>query len=84
MINETIISVALLANFVTWYFSPLDTIREWITDKWVRVCFKYNQFWLVNAVKPLNLRQMPSILGWFNLYTKYYSSYLSINDSSIH
>ena len=38
MITETTISIALLANFITWYFTPLDVVREWITDKWVRLC----------------------------------------------
>ena len=53
MITETTISIALLSNFITWYFTPIDVVREWITDKWVRLCVKFNQFWLVNAVKPL-------------------------------
>lgn len=53
MITETTISISLLANFITWYFTPLDVVREWITDKWVRLCVRFNQFWLVNAVKPL-------------------------------
>ena len=53
MITETTISIALLANFITWYFTPIDVVREWITDKWVRLCVRFNQFWLVNAVKPL-------------------------------
>jgi len=69
MINETIISVALLANFLTWYFTPLDGIREWITDKWVRLCIKYNQYWLVNAVKPLTCAKC---LAWWGglIYTQ--------------
>ena len=53
MITETTVSISLIANFLTWYFTPLDGVREWITSKWVRLCIKYNQFWLVNAVKPL-------------------------------
>ena len=53
MITEITISIALIANFLMWYFTPLDKAREWITDKWVRLCIKYNQFWLVGAVKPL-------------------------------
>ena len=69
MINETIISVALLSNFVTWYFSPLDIIREWITDKWVRVCVKYNQFWLINAVKPLTCAKCLAFWGGL-IYTQ--------------
>lgn len=63
MINETIISVALLANFVTWYFTPLDTIREWITQKWIRLCIKYNQYWLINAVKPLTCAKCLAFWG---------------------
>jgi len=53
MITETTVSISLIANFLTWYFTPLDGARQWITDKWVRLCIKYNQFWLIGAVKPL-------------------------------
>ena len=53
MITETTVSISLIANFLTWYFTPLDGVRQWITDKWVRLCNKYNQFWLIGAVKPL-------------------------------
>ena len=63
MITEITISIALLANFITWYFTPLDRIREWITDKWVRVCVKYNQYWLVNAVKPLTCAKCLAFWG---------------------
>ena len=69
MITEKVITVALLANFLTWYFTPLDGIREWITDKWVRLCIKYNQYWLVNAVKPLTCAKC---LAWWGglIYTQ--------------
>ena len=63
MINETTISIALLANFITWYFTPLDVIREWITDKWVRLCVKLNQFWLINAIKPLTCAKCLAFWG---------------------
>jgi hypothetical protein len=51
MITETIISAALLANFITWYFSPLDTIREWIVDMYIRFCVKYNMFWATSGIQ---------------------------------
>lgn len=69
MITEKVITVALLANFLTWYFTPLDGIREWITDKWVKTCIKYNQFWLVNAVKPLTCAKCLAFWGGL-IYTQ--------------
>ena len=49
MITETLISIALLSNFVTWYFEPLTTIREYIVDIYIRFCIKYNMFWATKA-----------------------------------
>ena len=49
MITETLISIALLSNFITWYFEPLSTIREWIVDTYIRFCIKYNLFWATKA-----------------------------------
>ena len=49
MITETLISIALLSNFVTWYFEPLTTIREYIVDIYIRFCVKYNLFWATKA-----------------------------------
>jgi len=69
MINETIISVAVLANFFTWYFTPLDVIRRWITDKWVRLCIKYNIFWLVDIIKPLTCARCLAFWGGL-IYTQ--------------
>ena len=51
MINETIISIALLANFATWYFTPLEKIREWIVDRYIRICIRWNMFWATNAIQ---------------------------------
>lgn len=69
MINEKIITVALLANFLTWYFTPLEVVRKWITDKWVRLCIKINQFWLVGAVKPLTCAKCLAFWGGL-IYTQ--------------
>ena len=49
MITETLISIALLSNFVTWFFEPLTTIREYIVDTYIRFCVKYNLFWATKA-----------------------------------
>jgi len=49
MVTETLISIALLSNFITWYFEPLTTIREWIVDMYIRWCVKYNMFWATKA-----------------------------------
>ena len=32
---QTLISISLISVFVTGYYTPLNPIREWITDKWV-------------------------------------------------
>lgn len=52
MINETIISAALLANFITWYFVPFDNVRDYIVTKWVNFCLRtLKQPWMVNMVQ---------------------------------
>ena len=50
MINETIISAALLANFLTWYFAPLDKIRDYIVAKWVDITIRYRLYFLTQSV----------------------------------
>ena len=69
MITETIISIALLANFVTWYFEPLTTIREYIVDTYIRFCVKYNLFW---ATKASLLLTCPKCLAFWGtlIYTR--------------
>ena len=32
---EILISISLISVFVTGYYRPLDSIREWITSKWI-------------------------------------------------
>lgn len=32
---QTLISISLISVFVTGYYTPLNPIREWVTDKWV-------------------------------------------------
>ena len=49
MVTELLISIALLSNFVTWYFEPLTTFREYIVDMYIRWCIKYNLFWATKA-----------------------------------
>ena len=48
---ELIISGALLANFFTWYFAPLDGVREYIVSKWVNFFIKRNWFWGAQGIK---------------------------------
>ena len=69
MITETLISIALLSNFITWYFEPLTTIREWIVDTYIRFCVKYNLFW---ATKASLLLTCPKCLAFWGtlIYTQ--------------
>ena len=32
---QTLISISLISVFLTGYYTPLNPIREWITDKWI-------------------------------------------------
>lgn len=32
---QTLISISLISLFLTGYYTPLNPIREWITDKWI-------------------------------------------------
>jgi hypothetical protein len=47
---ELIISGALIANFITWYFQPLDSAREYIVEKWINFFVKRNMFWATRAI----------------------------------
>lgn len=49
MITETIISIALFSVFATGYYTPLNVITEWIVDKYIRICIRYNMFWATKA-----------------------------------
>lgn len=49
MITETIVSIALFSVFATGYYTPLNVITEWIVDKYIRICIKYNMFWATKA-----------------------------------
>ena len=51
MITETIISAALLANFLTWYFAPLDSIRDFIVTTWVDFTIRYKLYFMTQWVK---------------------------------
>ena len=48
---ELIISGAILANFFTWYFEPLDGVREYIVSKWVNFFIRRNMFWATKAIQ---------------------------------
>ncbi len=64
MINETIISAALLANFITWYFVPFDYAREYIVTKWVNFCLRtIKQPWMVNAVQIITCEKCLAFWG---------------------
>jgi hypothetical protein len=69
MITETTISIALLSNFITWYFTPFDVVREWIVDKWVRLCVRLNTLW---ATKAVNIITCPKCLAFWGglVYTQ--------------
>lgn len=47
---DLIISGALIANFFTWYFKPLDGVRDYIVTKWVNFFLKKNMFWATRAI----------------------------------
>ena len=47
MINETIMSIALFSVFATGYYTPLNVITNWITEKWIGFCIRKKQYLLV-------------------------------------
>ena len=61
---DLIISGALLANFFTWYFKPLDSVREYIVDKWVGFFIKREWFWAVPGIKILTC---PKCLAFWSI-----------------
>lgn len=61
---DLIISGALLANFFTWYFKPLDGVREYIVDKWVGFFVKREWFWAVPGIKILTC---PKCLAFWSI-----------------
>ncbi len=34
-ILQTLISISLVSIFLTGYYTPLNPVREWITEKWI-------------------------------------------------
>ena len=46
---EILISISLISVFVTGYYTPLNPIREWVTDKWVNF-FVRNRLYKVAEV----------------------------------
>jgi len=66
MVTELLISIVLLSNFITWYFEPLTTIREWIVDTYIRFCIKRNMFW---ATKASLLLTCPKCLAFWSTLT---------------
>jgi len=82
MITETIISAALLANFITWYFEPLDTIREYVIDKYLSFVLKRKWFWATPAIKiitcPKCLAFWGTLIYTFNLIDAILASMLAL------
>jgi len=50
MIDEIIISAALLANFITWFFVPFEPIREYIVTKWVDFTIRYKLYFMTQWI----------------------------------
>ena len=82
MITNDIISIALLANFFTWYFEPLTTVRDYIVDKYIRWCIKYNMFWATKATLLLTCSKCLAFWGTlaytFNLIDAIIASILAL------
>jgi hypothetical protein len=45
-----IITLALFSIFMTGWFTPFNKPREWITDKWIRMCIKLNLYFLMDVI----------------------------------
>tara|TARA_R110000782_G_scaffold5455_9_gene18806 strand:+ start:1780 stop:2088 length:309 start_codon:yes stop_codon:yes gene_type:complete len=78
IITTEFIELAVVANFITWYFTPFDQPRAWLTDKWVRLCVKWNQFWLVDIIKPLSCVKCFAFWGGL-IYTQSFISAIIIS-----
>lgn len=44
MLNETVISVALVSVFLTGYYQPINPAREWLTNKWIGFWAQYKMW----------------------------------------
>jgi len=40
-------SIALFSVFATGYYTPLNVITNWITEKWIGFCIRKKQYLLV-------------------------------------
>ena len=78
---EQIIILALFSVWMTGWFTPFNPIREWITEKWIRMCFKLRVPFLMDAIVVLSC---PKCFGfWFTLiYTQSGPLALSVSFSS--
>jgi hypothetical protein len=74
---EQIIILALFSVWMTGWFTPFNPIREWITEKWIRMCFKLRVPVLMDAIVVLSC---PKCFGfWFTLiYTQSFPLALSV------
>ena len=74
---EEIIILSLFSIWITGFFTPFNQPREWITDKWIRLCIRLNVPTLSNAIVLLSC---PKCFGfWFSwIYTQSFVVGLSV------
>jgi len=63
-----ILGLALFSVWMTGWFTPFNTPREWITDKWVRLCIKLNLHSLASLAVVLSCSKCFGF--WFTLIYK--------------
>jgi|TARA_R110000822_G_scaffold65608_2_gene160560 hypothetical protein len=64
MINETIMSIALFSVFATGYYTPLNVLTNWVTEKWINFTVRRQWFQLSKLALFLNCAKCQAfILG---------------------
>lgn len=91
---EILISISLISVFVTGYYTPLNPIREWVTDKWVNFFVRNRLYRTAEVAIVFNCAKCMAFLAtllytWnfiyaiiasiFALLIKYITTYVSKN-----
>ena len=69
---EILISISLISVFVTGYYTPLNPIREWITDKWINFFVRRKMYKTAEIAIVFNCAKCMAFICYTNLYVELY------------
>ena len=75
-----ILGLALFSVWITSWFTPFNPAREWITDKWIRLCIKLKLHSLASFAIVISCSKCFGF--WFTLLCKQ-DFFLALNVSAV-